>query len=257
MSGRGARLQARARRLWRWFFPERIDLPEEARAVLAAVYPALDLGAVAFHRGVPHVFRLAGSQAMALPAAFAPRRTRVYVEPPFWDPRSVDGMGLLAHEAFHALQVQDSGWGLGPVRPFLILYLACAAANGFRYRGHPMEEDAYQLAGRRRSPFEALLVTSPAGPEACCALATPGSGLRFWEKLATSAPGVPRLPGMARTLLAPPLAGLWLLLWTSAAAGLWLARLVIESAGAAAAAALWIAGSGITLVESFERSLKN
>jgi hypothetical protein len=257
VSGQGRQLQALARRLWRWFFPERIDLPEEARAVLAAVYPALDLGAVSFHRGVPHLLRLAGSQAMALPAALTPRRTRVYVEPGFWDPRSVDGLGLLAHEAFHALQIQDSGWGIGPVRPFLILYLACAAANGFRYRGHPMEEDAYQLAGRRRSPFEALLVIRPAEPEACCALATQASGLRFWEKLAVSAPGAARLPGATRTFLVPPLAGLWLLLWTGAAAGLWLARLLVESAGAVAAATLWIAGSGITLLERFGRGLKN
>ena len=39
---------------------------------------------------------------------------------------------------------------LGPFRPFLLLYFACGAANRFRYQGHPMEEDAYVLAGRPR-----------------------------------------------------------------------------------------------------------
>ena len=38
-------------RFWRWFFPERAEPPPELLALLARVYPTLDLSAVTFHRG--------------------------------------------------------------------------------------------------------------------------------------------------------------------------------------------------------------
>jgi hypothetical protein len=140
--GIGRRLQDRARRLWRWLFPARIEPPPEVARILRAVYPALDLGAVSFHLGVPHLIRLLGSAAIVLPHPLTPRRTCVYVEPGAWDPESVEGLGTLVHEAYHALQAQEAGRGLGPFRPYLVLYFAFGAANGFRYQGHPMETGA-------------------------------------------------------------------------------------------------------------------
>lgn len=264
--GIGNALRERGRRLWLWFFPPRVPLPERARSVLGSLYPGLDLDAVTFHLGLPHFLSMAGNVAITLPALLAPRRTRVYVDPRHWHPESVEGLGTLAHEAYHALQAQEAGWGLGPFRPFLMLYLACAAANRFRYRGHPMEEDAYVLAGNRHSRFETLFAAADpetlerdsAGLAAGLAadLAATSSELRFWRKLAASTPVARRcfVPEsrwlwLLGALGAVPVA-VWLLLWILATGLVWLARLLVESVGAAVAGLLW--GVGL-LVGSVER----
>jgi hypothetical protein len=254
MSNPGSRLKARARRLWRWLFPEEVALPDEARTVLRSVFPRLDLDAVSFHRGVPHLVRLLGSQAITLPDLLVPRRTRIYFEPGHFDPGTIEGLGTVVHEAYHALQVQDSRWGIGPLRPFIVLYFACGAANGFRYHGHPMEDDAYALAGRRRSPFELAACFEPA-ERVAERLAMPAAGLRFWGKLARSTPVAGRLlrPETQRLWLVVPLAfplvTLWLLLWSGAAAAVWLARLLVEAGGALAAGVLWGIGSLLALFD--------
>ena len=221
-------MSSRAERLKRWLFPPEVELPEPARRVLQSVYPTLDLRGLRFHLGIPHVFNLFAIQGITLPGRVSPRRARIYIDPRFWDPGSLDGLGLLLHEAYHALQLQEAGPGLGLLRPFLVLYLACAAANRFRYAGHPMEDDAYRLAGDRASHFESLFRGREITPEGCDCLATPASGLRFWERLAGSAPGSRRLP---RFLLAPWVA-LWLVLWTAIVAVLALAKGVVEGIGA-------------------------
>ncbi|HSN89402.1 MAG TPA: hypothetical protein VL025_21745 [Thermoanaerobaculia bacterium] len=262
MSAPGHRLKARARRLWRWFFPEEVALPDEALRVLRSVFPRLDLDAVSFHRGMPHLIRHLGGQAITLPDLLVPRRTRVYFDPPYFDPGSVEGLGTVVHEAYHALQVQDSRWGIGPLRPFIVLYFACGAANGFSYHGHPMENDAYAVAGRRYSPFERAACFEPC-ERVAERLSTPASGLRFWGKLARSTPGVGRLlsPGTRRLWLAVPLAFppvlLWLLLWSVAAAVAWLARLLVEMAGGVAAGALWTAGSVLSLFDRPGQSIED
>jgi hypothetical protein len=122
------------------------------------------------------------------------------------------------------------------IRPFLILYLACAGGNGFRYSSHPMEVDAYALAGRRQSLFECTVAAGCEPPPVAA------SGVSFWRKLAASTPG------------GAPLAPLWLLAWTAVTAVLWLARLAVEGLGAAGAAGLWGAGSAIRM---FERVASN
>lgn len=218
-------MPGRAERLRRWLFPPEVELPEPVRRVLRSVYPSLDLGEVRFHLGIPHVFNLFAIQGITLPGRFRPRRTRIYVDPRFWDPGSVDGLGLLLHEAYHALQIQDAGPGIGLLRPFLVLYLACAAGNRFRYAGHPMEDDAYRVAGDRESLFESLFHGKAVTAEGCECLATPASGLRFWERLAESAPG--RLPRLFRI----PWAGIWLLLWIVVVALLALAKGLVEGGG--------------------------
>jgi hypothetical protein len=230
----GHRLEARGRRLWDWLFPPRDEPPAEALEVLRAVYPTLDLGAVAFHRGMPHLIRCLGSQAIVIPALLARRRTRVYFTPEVWDFRGPAGLGTLVHEGYHALQVQDAGWGIAPFRPFVILYFARGAANGFRYQGHPMEEAAFAVAGDGASRFESACAAGwAAGPSPLerAGLPVAASGVRFWRDLAASVPLAPA--PLARGVLP-----FWLLLWTLAAFLAWLARLGVEAAGGAAAVAL-------------------
>lgn len=219
-------MRSRAERLQRWLFPPEVELPEPARQILRSVYPTLDLRGLRFHLGIPHFFNLFAIQGVTLPGKVFARHTRIYIEPRYWQPGSVDGLGLLLHEAYHALQLQEAGPGIGLLRPFLVLYLACAAGNRFRYAGHPLEDDAYGLAGDRESRFESLFHGREISPEGCECLATTGSGLRFWERLAESAPG--RLPRLLRV----PWAGIWLLLWTAAVAVLALAKGLVEGVGA-------------------------
>jgi hypothetical protein len=253
----GDRLRAGAGRVWRWFFPPEVALPEDVRRILRAVYPTLDLDAVSFHVGVPHLIRLVGGHAVTIPALLRPRRTRIYFDPGHWKPGSLDWLGTVVHEAFHALQVQDSRWGFGPIRPFLILYFACGAANGFRYEGHPLETDAFCVAGRRWSRFESAFARGIPDPgaveEESPRLATPASGLRFWGRLAGSMPGLGRLvsppqrrPWLAAFVCPLPLV-VWSLLWTGAASLAWLGRLLVEIAGAAAAGLLWGTGALVSL----------
>ena len=101
---------------------------------------------------LPHLTRLLGSEAVNIPALCAPPHPRLR-DSADCDPGASRGSARLLHEAYHALQAQETGWGLGPFRPFLMLYFARGAANRFRYHGHPMEEDAYRVAGRRHSPL--------------------------------------------------------------------------------------------------------
>jgi hypothetical protein len=241
----GERLQARARRLWRWLFPARIEPPPEVTRILRAVYPTLDLGAVSFHLGVPHLFRRLGSAAIVLPHPLISRRTCVYVEPGAWDPGSVEGLGTLIHEGCHALQAQEAGRGFGPFRPYLVLYFALGAANGFRYAGHPMETGAFELAGRRGSRFETTFAgTRPVEAEAIerAGLVISSSGVRFWRGLARSLPFSP---------LALPLLPLWLLAWAGAVFLAWTARLLVEGAGAAVAILLGWSGALLSSIEGF------
>jgi hypothetical protein len=235
----GERLRTQARRLWRRLFPEQVELPEEARRTLAALYPSLDLDRVRFHRGLPHL--LAGiAEGITLPGVLSPRLCRIYIQPWSWRPRASDGLDLLAHEAFHALQMQEAGPGLGLIRPFIILYLACAAGNRFRYRGHPMEDDAFCFAGRPGSLFERTCACGGPLDE----IAVRSSGLAFWRRLAASVPG-------GRF---PPWTLVWLLAWTGAAAILWLAWLLVVGAGSVAAGAVWLSGTVLSWIERIFRA---
>lgn len=234
--GRGERLRAGAGRLWRWLFPPEVELPDSARRALAELYPTLDLERVSFHLGLPHFLRnlamKGAAEGITLPGVFSWRRCRIYIRRSSWHPETPRGLGLIAHEAFHALQMQEGGPGPGLLRPFIPLYLACAAGNGFRYTGHPMEDDAYCVAGRSGSPCDAALTAGAS----LAPLAVRSSGLCFWRKLAASTPG--------GALLAP----LWLLAWTAAAAVLWIAWLVVVAAGAPVAVLLRAAGSVLDLI---------
>jgi hypothetical protein len=242
----GARLQARAHRLRQWFFPPRIETPAEVTRLLRAVYPRLDVDAVSFHLGLPHLVGLIPYEAITLPALLARRRTRIYLRPAEWDPESVDGIGTLLHEAFHALQAQEAGWGAGPFRPFILLYFAVGAANRFRYAGHPMEEDAYRLAGRTDSRFEATFAGGGVPDLAAverAGISAAVSDLRFWPDLGRSLP-LPRLLGL-------PLVPGWCLLWAAAAALVWLARLIVEGSGAFVVALLHGCGVFISAIEPY------
>lgn len=254
-------LRRRAGRLEELFFPPEVPLPEPARRVVAAALPNLDLGAVSFHAGMPHLLRLAANQGITLPATFGVRRVRVYIDPRWWRPDTVRGLGLVLHECFHAQQIQESpgGRGLGLLHPFIALYLACAAANRFRYAGHPLESDAFCLAGRSGSRFECeaarvpapegFVASAPEGERVAAvvkAFGVAGTGLRFWARVAASTPGA----GLLGRLFSLPLAAAWLVLWTAASAAAGLAAALVEVTGAAAVGVLRAGASAASSIET-------
>jgi len=230
----------------RWrerLFPPRIELPDAARELVRIVLPTLDLERVDFHLGIPAGVPRQSTGGITLPATLSLRRIRIFIHPHSWDPESVQGLGLILHESFHALQIQEAGPGLGLARPFVILYLACSAGTGFRYPLHPLEIDAYRLAGRWSSAFESAFRHRIGRVEETARLAVRSSGLRFWPLLAESFPGWRRAPAPLRILLSPAVA-LWLGLWTSAAVLLELSRALLEGAGGLALAILSLRSEG-------------
>jgi len=265
------RAQGAALGLWRWFFPLRIDLSPAEAELLRSLFPTLPLARVRFHLGLPHAVRLLGSQAITLPALFAPRRVRIYFDPACWSPGSADSLGTLAHEAFHALQIQETAWGAGPFRPFLWLYFACGAANRFRYAGHPLEDDAYHHAGRPSSRFDRGLLERGGGDAARAGdqarlgalgsrLAIPSADVEFRRRIARSTPGVGRLferrKGLgAASWLALPLVAPWLALWVVATAAIWLLLLFLELVGLFAAGSLRLLAGALEMFSNDAFSL--
>ncbi len=279
----GDRLCEAGRSVWHWAFPPRVETPPGLASLLAAVYPRLDLSRVDFRLGMPHVLRLGPYEAITLPEAFGVRRVGIYVRPRSFRTDEVEGLGILVHEAYHALQIQEmlGGWGLGLVRPFPVLYLACAAANGFGYDGHPIETDAYLHAGRRASRFDrSCRACSEAGEEFSTSalfgraddLVVATSGIEFWRKSGRSAGLAPlgrwgaalgrgwnetprRRPMLLLAVVALlPLAvlalvwwALWLSVWTATAAILWGLSILVAGAAAGVAAGLYGVGALLRL----------
>lgn len=207
-------------RVWRWFFPKRIEAPECVLELLRFVYPTVDWSRVSFYEGWPHVTDASDNKAITLPDTYSPHRIHVYFKPGEWNPCSRTGLGLIVHEAFHVLQIQEllGGWGLGLARPFIVHYLACWPAHG--YADHPMEKAAYVVAGRSNPPslFEACCTTrrracdcstdSPsidsaglaAFQAACAHVVQRTSGISFWKDIARCTPGLLRLHRAAKRL---------------------------------------------------------
>ena len=80
-------------------------LPESLRRILAPHFPALDLSEVRIHRHIPwYVKRF----AVIAPAAYT-RGRNIYFAPDCYDPRSVEGVALIAHELVHCQQYRKIG----------------------------------------------------------------------------------------------------------------------------------------------------
>jgi hypothetical protein len=136
-------LKGTSRSVWRWFFPRRIKAPDCVLELLRFVYPTVDWSIVSFYEGWPHVMNASDNNAITLPDTYSPHQVRIHFKPRKWDPCGCNGLGLIVHEGFHVLQIQDllGGWGPGLARPFIVQYLDCWAANRFKYSNHPMEVD--------------------------------------------------------------------------------------------------------------------
>lgn len=128
--------------------PTKVVPPENARALLEALYPTVRWQAVGFRRGLPWFIPAQAAGALVLPALTDRQKIYVYIR--HYHPYRSDDLALLVHEAYHVLQYQQmgSGWGFG--QPFLAHYIAGWLQYG--YWRHPMEVAAYrQEADFRRA----------------------------------------------------------------------------------------------------------
>lgn len=142
-----------------------------AEALLASAFPRLDLGRVEFRLGLPWFLRASSwVRAITLPHAWRSGRTVIHFrERPAG---RAEDLALLAHECFHALQVQEAreAWRIPWPNPFLTAYLASWSRYG--YRLHPLEVPAYEYDARflewadregGAGPFPPELVVETAG----------------------------------------------------------------------------------------------
>ena len=113
-------------------FPARATLPECARELLAALYPAVRWDRVSFHAELPRSLLRFTDIAITLPDPLTLRHIRIFVAREKWDTRSVEWLGILVHESYHVLQYQEAlgGMGLGPLRIFPVKYLTAAVLMG-------------------------------------------------------------------------------------------------------------------------------
>jgi len=151
-----SRLLHFAHRLYRGVFPERIVRTPEIEKLLQKLYPTVNWKNVRFYTGMPWFMGNGFAHAIVLPGTWHYRRIHAYFSS--YQPNTTRGISTIAHEAFHVLQYQDMGRGLGLLRGFIVYYLAdyfellfkngfkkgWVIANDIAYRQHPMEIPAYQ-----------------------------------------------------------------------------------------------------------------
>lgn len=127
-------------------FPRGIELPECARELLKALYPTIRWEKVTFHAVVPAFLMKFTRYAVTLPDPLSLTHVRVFIEQGQWNGGVPDRdlLALLVHECYHVLQYQQrlKGFGLGPLRPFVVQYLAASVTQGGG-EGNRFEKPAY------------------------------------------------------------------------------------------------------------------
>jgi len=127
-------------------FPAGARLPECARALLRALYPTIRWNQVTIHPVVPAFLLKFTRDAVTLPDPLSLTRVRIFVAAEKWNGGKMDRelLGILVHESYHVLQYQQrmGGYGLGPLRPFVMEYLAASIPHGGG-RENRLERPAY------------------------------------------------------------------------------------------------------------------
>lgn len=135
------KLKDLAQHFYNWFKPAEIVKPDCVLHLLQTLYPTVNWDNVHFYSGLPWYIPSSEATAITLPGLYDIRQIHIYFDRNF-DPCSCKGLGTIVHEAFHVQQYTDSGTGgLGFIRKFMIMYLACTFMNG--YKNNPMETGAY------------------------------------------------------------------------------------------------------------------
>lgn len=124
-----------------WFSPKKIILSHDVELFLQTMYPDVNWQNISFYEGLPWFILSSKATAIALPESYSFSKMNIYLTN--FDENSIEKLGILVHESFHALQYTAIGVsGLGFIRLFMVKYFSFWVANG--YRSNPMEIDAYK-----------------------------------------------------------------------------------------------------------------
>jgi len=129
------------------------------------VYPSIDFSRVHFFQGLPLLVDR-GQQGITLPSV--PGDINVYIRPGIFDPCDLETFLLLAHELVHVLQIQDSvGSGYIP-GSWVMNYVSCYLASGFKSeRGNCYEDEAYSFANGADGTLRLFLQSASLTPCTC------------------------------------------------------------------------------------------
>jgi len=151
-------------------FPRGTDLPPCARELLKALYPTIRWHDVTIHPVVPAFLLKFTRDAVTLPDPLSLTHLRIFVAAEKWKlgMTTPELLGILVHECYHVLQYQQrmGGIGLGPLRPFVVQYLAASItqgggrANRFEKPAYA-QEDAFKLACSQPPPLDLCAASSP------------------------------------------------------------------------------------------------
>ncbi|HET7234734.1 MAG TPA: hypothetical protein VFJ16_32270 [Longimicrobium sp.] len=150
-------------------FPQGAHLPKCARELLKALYPTVRWNEVTFHPVVPAFLLKFTDDAVTLPDPLSFTHIRIFVAAKKWNGGTMtrELLGILVHESYHVLQYQQrlNGVGLGPLRPFVLQYLAAAITQGGG-KGNRYEKPAYAQEEAFLKAYDQLAAKP-------CAAATP------------------------------------------------------------------------------------
>ena len=138
---------------------DRIDLPPCLLDAYKSLFPNLDFARLAFFRGTPWYVPWSRT-GFTTPASLGIGTVNIYLREDRYQPCTKGTFLLIAHELVHALQFQQSGFGVGLFNFGLAHYIACALRKR-SFGGdpdHPAEREAYDYADG----------TSPAGRLRAC-----------------------------------------------------------------------------------------
>ena len=174
--------------------PDRIALPVCLLDVYKSLFPELNFGKLAFFRGTPW-YLPRSMTGFAFPASFGMGTVNIYVRKDMYEPCSKKTFLLIAHELVHALQFQQSGFGVGLFSFGLANYVACALAAGSFVgdHDHPAEREAYDYAdGTAPVGMLRACIDSPAAIRPCDCSGNAGSkpNATFYETLISRCPSI-------------------------------------------------------------------
>ena len=142
-----------------------LALPPHAQAILAILFPTLEVTRIRWLEGIPRLFRF-GQTAITLGAP-SPRRTAdVFFAPGHFDASTCTGLALLVHETAHVWQVRGMARGRGfwIVRLFYLRYVADWIRHGLRHDRIRYEREASSLERRFLEAARAVARARPDQP---------------------------------------------------------------------------------------------
>lgn len=112
-------------------------LPDYVKKLLAPYFPELDLEDIRIREGIPRY--------VLMKAAAYANRNRIYFAPGRFDPDSLEGIAIIAHELTHCAQYKNYG-----VWKFRALYVSAWLAGLLRHRSlvRAYSRNRFEVAAR-------------------------------------------------------------------------------------------------------------